>query len=216
VVARPLTCLVAGNLLLSSASGCNRDPGVPSEGYHDDFERKALGADWLDTSSGQYRLLRGALHASNAKNHPLWLKRTLPKNVRIEFEAKSLTDEGDIKVEIFGDGKSYAQQASYVASGYVVIFGGWHNQLNVIARRDEHSPARAVGKVQRVVPNHRYQIRIERVEKRVAMWVDGHLLCEFYDETPLEGRGQDHFAFNDWGAAVVFDNLKILPLENRG
>jgi hypothetical protein len=32
------------------------------------------------------------------------------------------------------------------------------------------------------------------------------------DPNPLEGRGHDHFAFNDWEANLSFDNLRITPL----
>ncbi len=55
----------------------------------------------------------GKLCVQNAHNHGVWLNRTLPVNVRIEFDATPFTEEGDVKAEIFGDGTSYATGTSY-------------------------------------------------------------------------------------------------------
>ncbi|MBW2159703.1 MAG: hypothetical protein JRH14_07015 [Deltaproteobacteria bacterium] len=40
---------------------------------------------------------------------------------------RSESAEGDIKVEIFGDGASHAKDDTYTATSYVIIFGGWNN-----------------------------------------------------------------------------------------
>jgi len=32
------------------------------------------------------------------------------------------------------------------------------------------------------------------------------------DSEPLEGRGHDHFGFNNWQSDLWFDNLKVTPL----
>ncbi|HJL46001.1 MAG TPA: hypothetical protein RMG45_09205, partial [Polyangiaceae bacterium LLY-WYZ-15_(1-7)] len=78
------------------------DPAVPSEGYSDDFERDRLGDDWNNTG-GPWEIRDGWLHVRGARNRPLWLRRVLPRDVRVEFDVKSMSDEGDIKVEVFGD-----------------------------------------------------------------------------------------------------------------
>ena len=41
--------------------------------------------------------------------------------------ASSESPDGDIKFEVFGDGAKHE-------SGYIAIFGGWQNRLNIIAR----------------------------------------------------------------------------------
>ena len=48
-----------------------------------------------------------------AHNHPVWLNRTLPINARIEFDAVSYGDEGDLKCEVWGDGRTFATGVSY-------------------------------------------------------------------------------------------------------
>jgi hypothetical protein len=177
----------------------------------DDFNRPELGPLWRNTG-GPYQLVDGRLKVRGARNKPLWLRRTLPRDVRIEFDVRSDGPEGDIKVEVYGDGVSKAEQASYTATSYVVIFGGWGNSLNVIARLDEHAEDRAVGPPKKVEQGHTYRMKIERKGDTISSWADGQLLAKMKDPNPLWGAGHDHFAFNNWSADQWFDNLKITPL----
>ncbi|MDH5493532.1 MAG: DUF6250 domain-containing protein, partial [Myxococcales bacterium] len=125
---------------------------------------------------------------------------------------RSTTPDGDIKLELFGDGVSRAESESYTATSYVVIFGGWNNSTNVLARMDEHAEDRVVGAARRVEPGRTYRMRVEREGETITAWVDDELLVRMQDPEPLEGRGHDHFAFNNWESDLWFDNLKITPL----
>lgn len=204
-------------LLLATAlfwlAGCTPqgDPAIGPDGFTDDFEREDLGDHWHNTG-GRYRIQDGWLNVQGARNRPLWLRRRLPRDVRIEFDVRSESPQGDIKVEVFGDGSSRATSESYTATSYVVIFGGWNNSMNVIARMDEHADDRAVGPSRRVEPGRTYRMKIEREGDTITAWVDGEQLVQMVDPDPLEGRGHDHFAFNDWEADLWFDNLRIEPL----
>jgi hypothetical protein len=202
---------VAALVSLGGACVPQGDPGIGPEGFTDDFERRELGEHWNNTG-GPYEIRDGKLHVRGARNKPLWLRRTLPRDVRIEFDARSDSESGDIKVEVFGDGESRATSVSYTATSYVVIFGGWNNTLNVIARMDEHGSDRAVGPRFPVVKGHTYHIKIERRGSVIEAWADGRSLARMDDPAPLEGRGHDHFAFNNWESDLWFDNLKITPL----
>ena len=55
-------------------------------------------------------------------------------------------------------------------------------------------------------------MKIERRGARITAWVDGEELVSMTDPEPLEGRGHDHFAFNNWDTDLTFDNLRITPL----
>jgi hypothetical protein len=187
------------------------DPGIGAEGFRDDFNGTDIGKHWNNTG-GSYTVRDGWLRVQNARNRPLWLRRTLPRDVRIEFDVRSNSTEGDIKVEIFGDGVSKATSESYTATSYVVIFGGWKNKLNVLARLDEHGDDRVVGKPKKVVQGQTYHMKIERQGATIAAWVDGERLVSMTDPDPLEGPGHDHFAFNNWQVELWFDNLVISPL----
>lgn len=193
--------------------------------FNDDFERTGeLGPAYRSTSS-VWAIDRGRLCGAGAKNHPVWLARRLPVNARIEFEALSESDDGDIKAEFWGDGRSSAAGVSYTdATSYLTIFGGWKNRFHVLARLDEHAPDRreiklergAADPINRTVEAHRvYQFRVERQDGHTVRWsVDGVEISSYPDEEPLRGDGHEHFGFNDWQVRVCFDNLRVTPLED--
>jgi hypothetical protein len=193
-------------------AGCTPqgDPGIGSV-FADDFNRPQIGKEYQKTG-GNWRIDRGQLHVRGAKNHPLWLLRTLPRDVRVEFDARSESPDGDIKIEIFGDGSSHATGSRYEATSYVVIFGGWNNSMNAIARMDEHGADRVVGDARKVEVGRTYHFRIERIGGTLTVWVDDHVLLQMEDSEPLGGRGHDHFGFNNWQSDLWFDNLRITPL----
>lgn len=215
--------LMVGSLPLWAGVGCVRDPAPRpqiQQPFRDDFERAELGTEWLATNNS-WSIVEGHLRVSNARNHPLWLRRRLPRNARIEFDAWSGGPDGDIKCEAWGDGRSFAREASYTATSYVVIFGGWRNSLNAIARMDEHAPDRRVvqvdpransGPTQPVVPGRHYHWAVERNGNTVRWSIDGQPMLENEDANPLAGPGHEYFAFNDWSVELNFDNLVITPL----
>lgn len=202
-------------LALAVAAGCTPqgDPALGS-GFRDDFERTQLGAAWHNTG-GPYELRNGELHVRGARNKPLWLRRVLPRNVRIEFDVRSESDDGDIKCEVFGDGVSRAEQASYRATSYVVVHGGWSNTISIIARMDEHGNDRRERRGAQVERSRTYHWTLERVPgSNVLSWsVDRRAFLSLDDRSPLEGSGHDHFAFNNWETDLWFDNLVVRPLR---
>jgi hypothetical protein len=186
------------------------DPAI-SGTFTDNFDRSELGPLWRNTG-GSYQIVDGKLRIRGARNKPLWLKRTLPRDVRIEVDVRSESPEGDIKLEVFGDGTSKATDVSYTATSYVVIFGGWNNSKNVLARMDEHAADRVEGPRRKVEVGRTYHMKIERKGDTITAWADGQLLVKMTDPDPLWGPGHDHFAFNNWQSELWFDNLTITPL----
>jgi hypothetical protein len=197
--------------------------GPPIEAvFVDDFERTELGPDY-EALSDAWRIESGRLCARGARNRGVWLRRRLPVNARVELDAFALSEEGDLKVELWGDGQSGASGVSYSdATSYIAILGGWKNSQHVFARLDEHGDDRLAipvdprGSDLRARPVSRdraYRFRFERRQGNMITWsVDGVVLVELVDDEPLSGRGHEHFAFNDWTAPVCFDNLRIEPL----
>jgi hypothetical protein len=196
-------------LMLLAATGCAKRPAAE---LRDDFERTELGARWLN-SGGPYRIADGRLHVAGARNHPLWLREPLPRDLVLELTAESHSPSGDIKFELFGDGESKPQALSYVASGYVFIFGGWHNRRSMIARRDEHGPQVVARSDVRVEPARRYRFRVERQGELLRWFIDGELFLSYRDPQPLYGPDNRYFAFNNWETPVAFDDLVIRELR---
>lgn len=179
--------------------------------FLDDFSRAELGGDYRVTGPG-YRLEDGTLAAAGARNHPLWLRRRLPPNVQVDFDVTAQSPDGDIKVELFGDGEAFATSLSYTATSYVCVFGGWKNSRSEIARMDEHGKDVAARSDVPVVPGQRYHWTITRKGNRIEWLIDGKPFLSLDDPQPLQGPGHDHFALNAWDAESRFDNLVIRPL----
>ena len=198
-------------------------PGAPITAvYEDDFARTELGPDW-NVLSPKWRITAGQLCGRGAKNRGVWLLRRLPTNARIELDAIAESAEGDIKLELWGDGMTGATQVSYTnATSYLLILGGWRNTKHVLARLDEHGEDRLELDVEPNSDDERarpisagqpYRFSIERRDGRTLAWsVNGQEYFDFTDPDPLFGEGHEHLGFNDWDAPVCFDNLKITPL----
>jgi hypothetical protein len=207
---------------LPSVDADEEDPPLGAS-FVDDFERPELGPDWRATSPA-WRISGGKLCVANAKNHPIWLKRRLPLNGQVEFDAVSSSPDGDIKAEIWGDGRSAAAGTSYNdATSYVAIFGGWRNSFHVLARLDEHASDRKQSELvadtddfrrMRVSAGKVYHFKLERRDGKTVRWlVDDVEILSYDDSRPLAGEGHEHFGFNNWQVRVCFDNLRASPVK---
>lgn len=210
-------------IALFAAIGIDGRSTTPTSGgrlvFEDTFDRATLGDAWrqsepdLGWKAGTWKLEDGRLAATDIHNAALWLTTPLPEAVRIEFDARATSDDGDVKAEVFGDGRTHQ-------SGYILIFGGWKNTINAIARQDEHGEDRkednrcAVRKGRRlcVEPDVDYRWAIERTNGEVRWYLDGRLFLTYDDTHPVRGR---HFAFNNWEAPVSFDNLRVYDLTGE-
>jgi Farnesoic acid 0-methyl transferase len=187
-------------------------PAVQPGPSSDDFERTTLGNDWLATDPTAVRLDKGSLLVERGHNHPVWLRRPIPEDAVIEFDAWTDSPDGDIKVEAWGDGRSAHNgplEAAYDASGYVFVFGGWKNSKSVIARQEEHGPGSASREGPRVEPGRRYHFEIRRKGGDIQWSIDGVPYLALKDTAPLRGPSHAYFAFSGWESPVHFDNVRI-------
>ncbi len=212
-----LFAISLGALLLASG-GCK--PKIPAivAPFTDNFDRAELGPDWLDTSHVA-KLKDGKLNLSNAHNHPVWLRRKLPRNVQIDFDAVSKSPAGDLKVELYGDGESFdPDKGRYDPTSYMIVLGGWHNSKSIISRLGEHDEAvkasfDRVGNDPIVLPGQSYHFTIVRKGGTIDWKINGQPYLSWTDPEPLYGNGHEFFAINDWEADVSFDNLSIRPVK---
>jgi hypothetical protein len=206
-------------LLLAAlaAAGCRvKDPPPIKQRWVDDFEsRDAPGPDYYQTGSG-YRVDHGALNAHGAHNKPLWLRKKLPHDVQIDFTCWSNSPDGDIKVEVFGDGRYFdPDQGDYTSTGYVFIMGGWHNEKSIIVKGYEHGTDMTPPKMTpKVVAGQKYHWRIVRKGAVLTWYVDDMAtpFLEYRDQSPWSGAGHEYFAFSNWETDTWFDDLAITPL----
>jgi hypothetical protein len=190
--------------------------------FEDTFDRAELGSDY-NALGAAWKISDGRLCARGARNKGVWLLRKLPERARIEFDAYAESAEGDLKVELWGDGVSGATGTSYTnATSYLAILGGWKNTKHVLARLDEHGSDRLEidvdpnsddERARAVSTGQPYHFKIERADGKTVAWaVNGATYFELADPEPLTGAGHEHLGFNDWDAPVCFDNLKVTPL----
>jgi hypothetical protein len=202
----------------------NASDPVLATPFIDNFDRPDLGeGDWRSTSYGAYTIRNGRVCTSKPKNHPLWLRRKLPLNARVEFEATPQSAGADVKAEIFGDGCGFDTAGrDYLSTSYVGVLGAHGNTEHWLCRLYEHGTdmkktvlvtGTASLASSRLVTNTTYKVELARVDGRtVTMKVNGELVHAMEDPSPLTGPGHDHFAFNGWDAPVCFDRLTVTPL----
>jgi hypothetical protein len=190
--------------------------GATPHPYADDFDRETLGGNWNATDPSAVRIDNGSVLIQNAHNHPVWLTQAIPENATIDVDAWTDSAEGDLKLEIWGDGHSFFDgpniHAAYDSTGYVFILGGWHNPESVIARMQEHGNDR-VGRADfHVETGKHYHWHIVRKGEQIRWEIDGQPFLQLNDPHPLTGEGHRYLAIGDWESPVHFDNLKIQPL----
>ncbi len=203
---------------------CAKPPAPLTGPFRDDFNRSEIGSDWYTNGPDGYRILDGQLDIRMAHNQPLWLKRVLPRSVRVEFDCTPRDEAVDMKVELFGDGERHesdadvTRDAQYTASGYVFIFGGWHNSLSALVKKAEHQWQYEHGVPTRRdvhgIPGRKYHWTITRKGGHIEWNIDGQLFLQLDDPAPLAGPGHDRFAFDGWESEVTCDNLELTPLPD--
>lgn len=190
-------------------SGCaeKKKSGGAGEGltggtrvYSDDFERTTTGEDWVN-SSGKWKIVDGWLHARGDRNGGFWLDFPLPPKVRIEFDARSDSPDGDLKVEVFN-----AEQRH--ETGYILILGGWENSVSIIARQDEHGEDRLEVDA-KVIIGSTHHFTIVRTDGALRWYVDGKPMLTYHDTNPLKGV---YMGFNNWDSDAYYDNIEIFQL----
>jgi hypothetical protein len=124
--------------------------------YQDAFDRASVGDQWW-ANGGMWRIVDGQLYSPGVGNNPLWLLARLPAEVRAEFDVRSEGADGDVKWEMFGDGRTHS-------TGYVFIFGGWHNRESRIAKLDEHALTQEELRAQLAAEARPYPRRVQGID----------------------------------------------------
>jgi hypothetical protein len=217
-VKQTLAAILLASAVLASGLACKPRIQAIDAPFTDTFDRADVGPDWLDTSHGT-KIKDGKLNLVRSYNHPIWLRRKLPRNVQIDFDAVSQSPAGDLKVELFGDGESFdPDKGRYDPTSYMIVFGGWNNSKSIISRLGEHDEAVKAARDREgaqplVVLGRTYHFTITRRGGLIDWKLDGAPYLSWNDPDPLAGAGHEFFAINDWEADVSFDNLTIRPLD---
>jgi len=197
--------------LLLLAACRQPDPPPVGDSFTDSFDRTEIGGDYRATAD-VYRIKDGALNVQNGYNHPLWLRKKLPDNAIVEVDVVSRSAAGDIKIELWGDGASYAEnRGAYTSTGYDFIFGGWNNSRSIIARGNEHGQDVAQRTEPKVEVGRKYHWKIVRQGGHIDWYVDDMSVpfLSLDDKQPFVGAGHEYLGFDDWESDVSYDNLVV-------
>jgi hypothetical protein len=191
------------------------DPPPVGDAFSDSFDRETIGSSYRATAD-VYRLKDGALNVANGYNHPLWLRKKLPDDAIVELDCWSKSPAGDLKIELWGDGESFAEnKGAYTSSGYDFIFGGWSNSKSEIARGNEHGQSVSARSDVKVQLGKKYHWKIVRKGGHIDWFIDDmeKPFLSMDDGQPLVGPGHEFLGVNDWESDVWFDNLSIRRLD---
>jgi hypothetical protein len=133
--------------------------------YQDKFDRASVGDAWW-SNGGHWRIVDGQLYSPGVGNNPLWLKARLPPDVRVEFDVRSEGPDGDVKWEMYGDGRNHS-------TGYVFLFGAWRNRESRICKLEEHAPTQDEARTQLAAtarPLPREMDLLERLQQPFVRW----------------------------------------------
>ena len=127
--------VASGHALAPPASRAHRvqsgyPPPVTGE-WKDTFDRDDIGGDYYK-SGGGYDLTNGSLSARGAHNHPLWLRKRLPRDIGLISTAgptrSEATSRSSCSVTV---NPSFLDGGQYKATGYELVFGGWFNSKSI-------------------------------------------------------------------------------------
>jgi hypothetical protein len=143
----------------------------------------------------------------------LWLKREFPANLIIEFAGECVAPSAGNNLNLFfcaasGDGRpldsvprtgEYAEYHQF--PNYIFTLTAGHTRI----RRDpgfELLSELMLG----AVADHRYLVQIGKVGGRIAALIDGRLIHEVNDPTPL---GAGWVGLRTWNSKVVYDHWAV-------
>ncbi len=194
--------------------------------FQDDFSRKALGENWLvewdEAQGSSVGLQDDKLLLDTQGGVSVWLKKALPKNVRIECTRQVLLDGkpndrlSDLNFfwhcpnpffekQRKGDFAAYDSLALY----YVGIGGNYNTTTRL--RKYDGKGERVLwqeknDKVHLLQANTVYKIVLEVINGQVAVWVNNQLYFTQQDASPLAGG---YFAIRSTKSRQWIDDVKI-------
>ena len=213
IIVFPVLAVVGVALYVFSNAAPKPGTGDELPYFSDDFARSEIGPEWNQTG-GMVRVTGTGVIIKEMLNRPLWLRKPMPQNFVLTFDASSTDPDGDIKFELLGDGVSaYGGdlRLAYHPTGFSFVFGGWHNTLSTIAWRNEHADERILKQGPAVVSGQIYKMRVEKRGSDIKWFVNGQLFLQTV--VPGDAPAAGYFAFSGWKSEVQFAHLAISSLR---
>jgi len=195
--------------------------------FSDTFDREELGENW-SVVDGKWDIVDGCLRGSGTLiSKQGFLGGERKGWQRLEFEAMT-----DVKPFLFFPGQTpevtvgdissclHAQSAeetgqSPIRTGYFFQFGGSNNTVNKIVKpsgvlEQSNDPDKLIAQ------DKWHKIVAENDEGTLRLIVDGELVLEHKDRSPLVGKGHDRVGFYFYTANKVRDVKVYVKRQTRG
>ena len=155
---------------------------------------------------GKWKVKDGKLHAIEGdKNRAILLHHCVGEAVRIEFEATCFTDNqgrlGDITVLL-----NSVHGKAFFGNGYALTTASYWNNCSTFYRkgrpiaRTEYTPVKS---------GERNLVILEFNKGHIRYWLNGQIILEAWDETPLEINSEYWIGIRTWATNMTVDNLII-------
>ena len=155
-------------------------PGEWRLAFQDEFEREALGDDWVVTD-GDFRITGGHV---TGRGSGLFLTRPLPGDQRVEFEAWVEDDQTPCDLDAMLGVSRLAKWR--LGDGYLFQFGGWGNTVNALFKQKTRLASAPEPSIR---PGVHHKLLCERSGRSLRWVIDGQTVAELQDAfTPLAGE----------------------------
>lgn len=215
---------------LDRGSQVDGETWLAKELAREDFTDDSWQTRWMVEGSAEITADTGRLAVvtvPTAENEDpgatLWWKQPLPENVLIEFIAGAALPaeqnaanlnlilharEADGSPYRFGRSGRYGEY--HESPNYILTMTGGFQEGWARVRRNPGFDLLAENREIRSEPGHVYHVRVAIVGGRIRCWLDGRLIHDVQDKSPLRG-GQ--FALRTWRSRVWWSDLRISELS---
>ena len=171
--------------------------------FQDDFDRAALGPDWVLAGRGE--IVDGRLKFGLDNSHLALVNRHFSPDVRIEFDAQPAPEKPPCDLSV---GLGAGVTAGKPENGYLLAFGGNFNSMNQIQGGREMKWVNAWYGPQKIQPGKVHHVCGMKEGKTLTLEVDGQVLLTTTDEDPLGGPGYDMAGLVTWNGMLV-DHVRV-------
>jgi hypothetical protein len=199
--------------------------------YSEDFSHPALVAERFFSTGSPGELRNGNLISPGVRNNALWLKASLPDDVRVSLTTRAVVPEADIRVEIFGNGEDtlsgyrlVLSPAGAGAKGILYRLGeqglSW-SELRARAAPEgpvaaglykANTPLRVDGLTLPIRTNETQHWVIERRGATLRWTINDQLVLSFTDPFPLTGSSHDRLGLSSNELDVAYNQLSVVAV----
>ena len=182
-----------------------------------DFSSETFNRDeWIEINDASWEVndntLEGKwIEGKNFNHGQLFSKKTFKGDILMEFDAQTILPSDHDIIWWWGV-KLNAEQSTW-EHGYLGALGGWFTNKAGVEKLDGKDAYMALTPLFKLAAGRKYKIQCGMVDSTVFLFVDGQLIVEFIDPTPLVQETPGHIGFGLYQSQIKIGNLKVYKPE---